>query len=141
MGVKYRCDYKNVFNQLCRIDISLSTWETDPILLRSVGERGCVIERDCGTDPYETIISTSAILSLYQDQDVIDISELQQAGDRDFEVDFYINSELKFKGFIIPDGIVRPLKGWAHEINITATDGVRLLSGLQYDPPSISESR
>lgn len=141
MGVKYRCDYYNSFNLLCRIDISHADYVGDPILLRSVGERGCIIERDCGTDPYDTIISTSAQLNLYQQDNVIDIAELQQAGDRDFEVDFYINSVLEFKGYIIPDGIVRPLKGWAHEINITATDGLKLLSGIQYSPPGLSESR
>lgn len=133
MGVKYRCDYKNYFNNFCRIDISLDSYSGEPILVRGVGDQACIISREVGDDPYDPIISTTATISIYQeDVSLIDIPELQNADDRQFTVQFYIQSELKFTGFMVPDGIQRPVKGRPFDLNITATDGLQLLSGIRF---------
>lgn len=140
MGVKYRIDYFNELNQKCRVDIGNPAYFGDPILLRSVEGSGCVIEKDVSDDPYEPICNTKAITVVYN-QGSIDTTELKHATDREFTFDFYIDSFLKFKGFLIPDGIQTPLRGVASEITITAQDGLMLLDTIDYKHADLTGGR
>lgn len=142
MAIKYRCDFKDIKENQCRIDISKESYSGDIIAIRGVKEKTCILSRDCDDDPYTVIVNTKASLTFYQQPDLsIDISELQQAQDREFRIVLYVNSEIKFSGFLIPDGIQQTFQSAPFELNINATDGLMLLSGIKYQPGSISGSR
>lgn len=135
MGVKYSVQYRDNFNQQCKVDISHPDWDGAITVLRGVGGKACEIERDCEDDPYDTIINTKATISFYQTTDLpVDILELQLAQDREFTVKFYIDSALKFSGFMVADGIGRIFQQTPFEVTINATDGLYLLDGIRYTP-------
>lgn len=142
MGVKYRVNYRNHFNDLCRIDILHEDYVDDPIILRGVADRACIISWDCPDDPYEPIVNSKAAISIWQTEDYpIDILELQQAQDREFGVEFYIEGVLKFKGFMIPDGIQQTFQSAPFELNINATDGLMMLDGMTYSHNNLEGGR
>lgn len=142
MGVKYRVEYKDAFDKQCKIDISKESYSGGIINLRGVGEKACVITVDCGDDPYEVLVNTKADISIWQEEYYpVDILELQQARDREFIIEFYINNELKFKGFMVPDGIQQTFQSAPFEININAIDGLKLLSGITYSHDNLSGGR
>lgn len=142
MGVKYRIDYKNYFDESCRVDISNADYDGNPILIRGVADNACTIDWDCSDDPYDPVINSKASINMWQTEDnLIDIAELRDSSDRDFTVDFYIESDLKWKGFIIPDGIQRRFEAAPYEFNITATDGLMLLDGIDYSHDNLDGGR
>jgi len=143
MAVKYRVDYRDNFNQRCRVDISpVAPYSGAIIPLRGVEGQACVISYDCGDDPYEPIINSKASINVFQTEgNPIDILELQQANDRDFVVEFSVDSELKWKGFLIPDGIQQTFQSAPFELNITATDGLKLLDTLDYTHNNLQGGR
>jgi len=143
MGVKYRVAYRDYFNQECRVDIYPKIEYTgDVIMLRGIEGQACTLERDCSDDPNEPIINTKALINVYQTEGLpIDIQELQQAQDRDFIVESYINNSLEFKGFLIPDGIRRIFQAAPFELNMVATDGLMLLDNLRYTHNNLTGGR
>lgn len=142
MGVKYRIDYKNYFDESCRVDISHPDYDDDAILIRGIADNACTIDWDCSDDPYDPIINSKATINMWQTEDLpIDINELRDSSDREFTVDFYIDSVIKWKGFIIPDGIQRSFQSAPYEFNITATDGLMLLDGIDYSHDNLEGGR
>lgn len=133
MEIKYRMDFRNHHNQLCRVDILNEDYEGDMILVRGVGENACTIAYDCSDDPFEPIVNSKANISMYN-QGQIDIAELQLSGDRDFTVRVYVDNMTVpyWTGFIIPDGIQNPYKAAPYQLNITAVDGLMLLSDIDF---------
>lgn len=143
MAVKYRVLYKDMFNQQCRIDISPKADYSGPIkILTGVSKQACVLERDCDDDPYTTIIPYKASINVYQTKDLpIDIYELQSARDRDFIVEVFIDDLLKFKGFLIPDGIEQKFRSAPYTLTLNATDGIMLLNDLNYTHNNLTGGR
>lgn len=134
MAIKYRIEYRNYFDQLCRVDIANETYTGAIINLRGVGGQATTLVRNCGDDPFETIINSTLNVNFYQPEEMtVDILELQLAGDRDFTVQLFVNNELKFKGFLVADGIQNDFAPAPYEINISAVDGLSLLDGLPYN--------
>jgi len=137
MGVKYSVQYRDGFNQQCRVDIGNVDWNGDAKILRGVSEKACILSRDCSDNPYDPVVNTKAAISFYQTEDLpIDILELQTAPDREFTVKFYIENALKFSGFMVADGIIQIFQAAPFEVNINAADGLYLLDGIPYDPIS-----
>jgi hypothetical protein len=129
--VKYRIDYRNYFNELCRVDIGTSSYSGDIIPVLGTEGQACVISYDIGDDPYEPICNSKAAISIIQEGQ-IDTEELKQAKDKDFTVDFYIEGEIKWKGYLIPDGIQSSFQSTPFDLSITATDGLMLLDGIDF---------
>lgn len=136
MGVKYRIDYKNYFDEGCRVDISTANYFGEPILLRAVDQQACVISYDLPDDPYEPICNSKATIVI-DNHGGVDASELREAADRDFTVEFYINTILKFRGFVIPDGIQNAFQSLPYDLTITATDGLMLLDTIDYSDTNV----
>ena len=142
MAVKYSVQYRDSFNQVCRVDIAKESYSGDATILRGVAKNACVITRDCSDDPYDTVINTKASINFYQtDTSAVDVEELQLATDREFAVQFYIGADLKFSGFMIADGIIKNFKGTPYEVNITAVDGLNLLEGIPYNHDNLTGGR
>jgi hypothetical protein len=140
--VKYRVLYRDHFNNACRVDILTSAYSGAPIMLRGIEGQACTISYDCGDDPYEPIVNSKASINIHQEEHLpINISELQEADDRDFTVEFYINDVLNWKGFVIPDGIQQTFQSAPFDVNITATDGLMLLDGINYSHDNLDGGR
>lgn len=142
MGAKYTCFYRDSFDQLCRVDITPSVgWSADTISVRGRSEQACIISYEASDDPYEDpIVNSKASISLYNEGQ-IDIRELQNAADRDFTLELYIENELKWKGFLITDGIQKQWASTPYELDLTATDGLMLLDGIDYTHNNLTGGR
>jgi len=133
MGVKYRVSYRNYFDRLCTVDILHDDYAGDIIPIRGTGDAACIIQRECSDDPYEPIINTKATISVEQEESYpLDILELQEASSMEFKVEFYIEGQLKFKGYLIPDGIQQSFTAAPFSLTLNATDGLMLLEGIPY---------
>lgn len=140
--VKYRVLYRDDYNNLCRVDISKESYEGDPIILRGLARKACVITYDVDTDPYEPIVNTKASINVHQEENLpIDILELQQADDRDFRVSLYIKDAIQWTGFLIPDGIQQTFQSAPYDLNLTATDGLKLLNDIKYTHNNLDGGR
>lgn len=142
MGAKYSCFYRDSFDQQCRVDITPSAgWSAETISIRGRSEQACIISYDASDDPYEDpIINSKASISVYN-QGQIDIRELQNAADRDFTLELYIGNALKWKGFLITDGIQKQWASDPYELDLTATDGLMLLDGIDYSHNNLTGGR
>lgn len=142
MGAKYTCIYKDNFNQPCRVDITPAAgWGADPISVNSASGSACTISYEASDDPYDDpIVNSNASITLIQEGQ-IDILEIQQADDRDFIVELFINGLLKWKGFLIPDGVQQLYHSTPFELNLVATDGLLLLDGVDYTHNNLQGGR
>jgi len=142
MGVKYRIEYKDNFQNQCVIDISNNSYTGEVIPVRGIGQRACELVRDCDDDPYTTIVNTKANINIWQSENYdIDILELQTAQDKAFKVLLEIAGVVEFTGFLISDGIQQTFQAAPFEINLTATDGLMLLDTIPYIHDNLSGGR
>lgn len=133
MGVKYTIPYKSYQDEQWRIDILHDDFVDDPIVLRGVRDQSCVITYNNSDDPYQAIVNSTASISIIKhDAGLIDIRELQEAEDKDFKVEVYREESLYWTGFIIPDGIQESFQSLPFDVKITATDGLKLLSDIDF---------
>lgn len=133
MAVKYILQFADYADQTCIATISHQSYTGQPIPIRGVGKQAVILERDCGDDPYEPIVNTKATLNVYQEEHApIDVFELQTAKDREFSVTFTIAGQVKFKGWLNPDGLQQPYAGAPFALQLTATDGLMLLQDIPY---------
>lgn len=133
MGVKYSLPFRAFDDTACRVDISISTYSGAPKVITGQSGKACIIDRDPETtdDPYSVFIRSTCTLNFYDEKHIIDLSEMQNAQDKDFVVQVYIDSDLKWQGYIIPDGIQSPMKA-VPEITIQCTDGLSLLTDMPF---------
>lgn len=142
MGVKYRLEYRDHHNQRCRIDIALESYLGIPIPVRGVLDQACILSWDCPDDPYEPIVNSKATINIMQGElSPIDILELQESQDRDFTVQFYIENIIKWSGFLDSAGLQRPFQSAPYDLQLTATDGLMLLEGLDYTHANLTGGR
>jgi len=139
-AVKYRLEYKNYFDEACRVDIIQDSYVGDIIPIIGIENQACVIRYDVGDDPYDPIANSMAEIGFFN-QGQVDLQELRNAGDRDFRVRFYINGAVKWIGFVVPDGITQELRAFPYDVTITATDGLKLLDGLDYSHNNLTGGR
>lgn len=133
MAVKYRVLFRDYHNKLCKVDISHNMYTGEPIMLRGVGGQACIIDRDCSDDPYDPIVNTKATINVYQTEDsLIDVFELQVSQDREYAVEFTVDGSVKFKGWLNADGLQQPYIGAPFPLQLTAIDGLALLSDIPY---------
>lgn len=144
MSAKYSIFYRDSFDQQCRVNITPAIgWSADPIQLRAVASSAFTLSWEASDDPYEDpIVNSKADISVYQDEaGSINILEIQEAGDRDFIVDFYIENILKWKGFLVPDGVKQIFQSAPFELSLTATDGLKLMDSVNYSHDNLQGGR
>lgn len=132
MAAKYSIPYKDYFQNTCRVDITPATgWDGETVQLRAVLGGAFLLSYE--NDIYEPLANSKASISVYQQEDtLIDILELQTANDRDFIVEWFFNGSLKWSGFLVPEGIVQTFMPMPFVLNLNATDGLMLMSGIPY---------
>lgn len=142
MGVKYKLEYRDEHNQRCRVDIGLESYAGTPISLRGVMSQACIISYDVPDDPYEPIINSKATINIIQQEtNLLDVDEIQDAQDRDFTVNFYIENVLKWTGFIDPDGLQKNFQAPPYDVQLTAVDGLMILDGIDYTHNNLTGGR
>jgi hypothetical protein len=135
MPIKYQLTYRDHYNNAHKVDISHDAYTGAIIPLTGVAGQACIIDREADSeDPYEPIITTKATINILQSELLpeVDVFELQVSEDREFSVTYTINDEVRFTGWINPDGLQRPLVGSESELALTATDGLQLLNDIPY---------
>lgn len=144
MGVKYTIPFKANDNVSWRVNISLNSWSSAPIFVQGVGQTACTHSWDVETtdDPFSVLVPSSIALSV-NDEGQIDVNELQQAQDRDFTVQLFREGLQKWSGYLVPDGIQKPLKSYPYGgLQLKAICGLSVLATLPYvhnDLPGVAD--
>lgn len=135
-GLRYTIPYKDIADRDRRVDIEIKGYEGDAITLRGVGDSAMSLNWQPDEENMNhVIISSSATIRVYN-QNNIDVFELQTLEDRDAFVRYYEEDVLKWQGFLVPDGITQLMEGVASEVQLQATDGFRLLDGINTTSPN-----
>lgn len=138
MSVKYTIPFKNIANQQCRVDIDILSYTGDPIALRGTGRGNTftLIWQPDEETMSHVLIASNAALNVYQQDGNIDVEELQLLGDRDALMLYYEGDVLKWKGFVVSDGLQQPFNGAVESVTIQAVDGLKLLEGVNTTSPN-----
>lgn len=133
MGLKYTCSYYDSADNNWLIEIDVAGFSGTPVEVRGAGDI-CVLNYTGDKDNWfeDPIVSLNARITLYNQNGEIDIEELQLSSDKDVVITVYRESSIKFKGYMIPDGIERRFAAYPYTIELNATDGLKLLETLPY---------
>lgn len=132
MAIKYRARISNIDNQNILVEISSILYTGDVIDV--IGTGASALKRifnggDKSIHDTHTIFQ-SCTFSVYSNN--IDVDEIQQSNDKDWMMSVSINGLLKFRGFIIPDGVQKTLRGAGNVVTLNATCGLSLLEGNDF---------
>lgn len=132
MGVKYRIDFKDDHNSDIRIDIRIPGYESDIIPLRALSNAH-ILSYGTSDNPFEPIIPSKIDFGVYN-RGEIDVLELQVAGDFDIGVDLYVSDmdNVKWTGYLNPDGIQNYYRPQPYDMNLSATDGLKIISDKDF---------
>jgi hypothetical protein len=133
MGVKYTIPFKGDRDTDWRVDIAITTFATDTITLRGVG-RDCVdlaYDAETTDDPFSVLIPSTLTVQLYN-QDDIDVRELQQLYTKDCTISLYRDGLLYWTGYLVSDGIQRPLITNPTKVTLQAKCGLSMLEKMPY---------
>jgi len=126
-------DYNDV--QVTPVDIESDLGYVNPnapIPVRGNGNAGVIVwTADNTDDPFACYKSSTLTMNLIQEGQ-INIDELQLAQDKDFMVSMYRNEVLYWQGFLVPDGIERPLLSTPNSLTLTAICGLTMLTDIPY---------
>lgn len=137
MAVKYTISYKDITNAQRRVDIDVPDYVGDPVPLRGINGGAFILNWNPDEETMShVVISSSATIQVYQQNDAIDIFELQTAADRDIVVRYYEESVLKWQGFMVSDGIMQTFQAQPFELQLQAVDGLQLLEGINTTSPN-----
>lgn len=129
---KYFISFCNPSGLPCRI----SVLEDDFIGVSTelVGQEDPItIEYDNSDDfKFKPIIESKATIGMVFDDDTLSFSELWTSNERTFKVEYFIDIDLEWTGFIIPEGFDYNLKGGKYEAIVTAQDGLSTLEGILF---------
>lgn len=129
---KYFVAFCNPLGQNCRVSILQNDFIGTPIEL--VGQEDPIkITYDNSDDfKFKTIIESKASINLVFDDAILSFSELWTSNERTFKVEYTIDGDLDWTGFIIPEGFDHNLKGGKYNAVLTARDGLATLEGILF---------
>lgn len=132
--IKYRLPYKSYDEAEWLLTIDIPSYTGDPITISGVADNSAVLTYEGGVDDIwdNPVINTSLTSEIYNEGQV-DVMELQLIEDRQATVTLTRNGLLKFKGFLISDGMQGQMGNYVpYNTRLTATSGLNLLSGIPY---------
>lgn len=131
--IKYRIPYYDLKNNAWRVELSNVSYSGAIITLNTAQGQGCTIGYTGTDDPFEPIIpSTAKFTVVKHNLGLIDVSELKNSGDKDWSVNVYKNNVLFWTGYLVPDGIQEFYQSLPYDVDLTATDGLKMLQGTIY---------
>lgn len=131
--IKYRLPYKSYDESDWLLTIDIPSYTGDPITISGVEGKSAILRYDGGVDDQwdSTLVNTILTSEVYN-EDNIDITELQLVEDRTVIVTLTRNNDIKFKGWLISDGMQGNFTKSTHSIILTATSGLNLLKGITF---------
>lgn len=133
MAIKYRLKFNNF--DLKDVIVTLESDKYTGAVTDIIGVGGESYSKNVnwGDHPHETHVgTTNASVKVYTD--AIDVDSLQMSSDKDWKMRVTVDGVLDFTGFLIPDGIQNTKKGAGNVVQLNATCGLALLSGLKFVP-------
>ena len=134
--IKYRLLYKSFDNSEWLVTFDIKDFEGDAVNVRGVAGQACTLtyEGSAPDDVWKGIITTaSADINVYN-QGQIDLIELLGFADKDCLVTVYRNNEIKFKGYLIVDGMYIDYQTVPHPVQLRSICGLNMLDGMRYAP-------
>lgn len=132
--IKYRLPYKSYDEAEWLLTIDIPSYTGDPITISGVADNSAVLTYEGGVDDVwdNPVINTTLTSEIYNEGQV-DVMELQLIEDRQATVTLTRNGLLKFRGFLISDGMQGQMGNYIpYNTRLTATSGLNLLSGIPY---------
>jgi hypothetical protein len=131
--IKYTVRYKSYDETQWRVDIDIPGYTGDPIFVNGKADEAGIMSFDGTTDEvWESPIVNTNMLTTMVSRGQIDVRELQRAKDRQFRYFLYREDVLKFSGYLIVDNMQRVFNAPPFDVQISATCGLNLLSGIPY---------
>jgi len=135
-GTKYQAKWIDIHGTVHQIDIledsysggitTISDFKGTPVNMR---------RRSSKTDGFLTIVGTELTFSFISSpSDIATYDAIFESEFKDYRVDFYVNSSLEFRGFLLPENFSRDYvdNGANYVIKLTATDGLARLKNIEY---------
>lgn len=139
-GVKYRGDFYDSDNKLCRVDICQDGY-SGVINDLVFGDTPVVLKMDSANQPiYQPIKTTSIEINLFKSY-FTQYDEFQNNDDKQYIVKFYVDSVLNFSGWLITRGIVEPYRSVPYILNLQVVDGINRLKDVKFVTPTTIYTR
>lgn len=133
--IQYFAEYRDTENVLHRFEIERDSYTGSPIEITGYVEHE-YLEVD---DVLEAIRGSS--LKIYLDASVdLNFEDLYSEEERTFKVTYYRSGQIKFVGFLNPDGLYQDWVNDKWEISLDCSDGLGYLENLAYPNTSGKES-
>lgn len=131
--IKYTIPYKSYDETQWRVDIDIPGYTGDPIFVNGKADEAGIMSFDGTTDElWESPVINTNMLTTMVSTGQVDVREIQRAKDRQLRYMLYRNDELKFSGYLIVDNMQRIFNAPPFDVQISATCGLNLLSGIPY---------
>lgn len=130
---KYYHQYCDAYGNVCRISI-LEDGYVGSVTEVEAQEIPILITYDSESDfKYDPIRSSSCEVFLtFGTGNNVDFEEFWTADERRFKVEHYIDSEIDWVGYVIPNGFGYELRGGIYYASILASDGLSTLEGYDF---------
>lgn len=129
---KYFVSFCNPLGEPCRISILQDDFVG--VSTELVGQQDPInIEYDNSDDfKFKGVIESKAKINLVFDDAILSLEELWTSNEKTFLVEYTINANLEWTGFIVPEGFDYNLKGGKYNAVLTARDGLATLEGILF---------
>lgn len=129
---KYFVTFCNKQKLNCRISILHVDFTGEAIEL--IGQEEPIVIKYDNSDDFKfvPIIESEAEIGIVFNSEVVGLSDLWTSNERTFKVEYYIDNNLEWAGFIIPDGFDYNLTGGIYNGVLTARDGLATLEGILF---------
>lgn len=129
---KYFLSFCNPLNQACRVSILQDGFIGTATELVGQAEPIKIAYDNSDDFKFKAIIESEASINLVFDSAVINMEELWTSNERTFKVEYTIEDNLEWTGFIIPEGFDYTLKGGKYDAVLIARDGLATLEGILF---------
>lgn len=131
--VKYTTQYFDLQNNGWRLELSNLSYLGEPINFNTSQSSGAVVKYTGSDDPFEPVISSTLEFTILKHSlGMVDISEFKNSNERDWSVDLYLNDDLFWTGYLVPEGIMEYYQSLPYDVQLVATDGLKSLTGRVY---------
>lgn len=139
-GIKYRGDFYDASNTLCRIDILQDSY-SGTINELIFSDTPVLKKLDSQNKPIYDAIKTSSLEINLLKSYFTQYDDFQNRDDKEFLVRLYIDGILDFEGWLITAGIVEPYRSVPYILSLQIVDGINRLKDVDFVLPSNTYTR
>lgn len=139
--LKYVLQFNSVIGgNVCRLEINdqLHTFDETVYPLYLMGSAKPIVKKTTNSneDKSATILPTSLAIEVIFDGTTFTVDEFALADERTWYCKYFINGQLDFQGWMLPDEIQDFYKDEKYYVQLIATDGLLSLKGIDYSDSS-----